>query len=1243
MENAQVYKRFIDYLERRQANAKSDLDIRSHFDEWRHRAVSAGYKQIGLEHGFPSNLAQQFYDITGMDEPDWGRARNFLAHGSIPPPGYHMHPGCRAIFETLEPSDSLLFAETSFIASVASWSVSSRDRDPRHAAVGYVFDDIAHYFMTDYPNRLVQKLNSPASLSAAEQARAQGLMERVVAHKISKYNNQPFRQPAFAEDVCRRVLVVDQSFADASTLFGRANEETFEKMLLAAVRENPDAEIIVKTHPDSIERKQQRQGFFSHMQDRGRVRFLRESVNPYVIFEAVDKVYVVTSQVGFEAAMAGKEVVCFGAPIYAGWGFTDDRQPIPHRKRRRTPLEFFHYFYIWYTHYWTPESPAECEIEEVLDYIVRHRSCRSQLVATEDTPEVSVIIPVHDVEGYIEECIGSVQTQTLTKLEIIPVNDASPDGSQTIIDKLAVDDPRIRPVILTENAGQGFARNRGIDASRGDYVLFLDGDDLLADASALECLCKRARTDDADMVRGRKVVRRYSADGRYTENRDQVEHFLPGEVHGTTYRAHTALLYNGNCWNFLYNRDFLREHDIKFTLPKWEERVFLTKAFLRSSRISCVDIDLTIYRVRTESTVRKAKDLRDVDLQTENFSQVVSLLLAEGAGRKGSELHYHLRFLLTDCLHHTFFGFAFRTACDNGPDAVKRLLDTWAAIVQRSGLEGGDLVAAPSGVSNARFESGGYALIFESLCAERFDLARLAAEEKPLPPEEIYRLFLEGQAPKLVAAVNHYLPAHAAKPGGTPRSRRSAEAPLRLLVHAGASKTGSTYLQHFMELNRPALLRRGVWVPEFGLYRQPGRPHKMGGHGQFLQEAKKGGRELRAALHNGLAEIGDEVHTVVISSEGFFLSPASEVLATHLREFNPEMVVYLRRQDEWASSQYAEFVGGGALGRVSAPVEEWLAESRTQERLDYERFLRRWLEKLPQEKIHVRPFEREALKNADLLEDFLDCLAIGPDSEFVRPSPEQVNDGQLSAAQLEVMRSFNALTFPDNNAYLRFVERGHQIFRSTNADDPPAKATILTTQQRRELLDNAEAGNRWIAETFLGRDDGVLFSNLEVASPATTKGELERVPAEEVAALVASYNTIVRPEPRKQGGKPAPTPDKKHAEPDKKHAKPDKKNAKPDKKDAKLAAAERELAKLKSSRSWRITAPLRFVSRNVHRVLRGGQVLFVAFGFAAIGRFGKAGRILLPYYRRWMPKWVKAAVPSALRSSAKRRLSGMSG
>ena len=93
-------------------------------------------------------------------------------------------------------------------------------------------------------------------------------------------------------------------------------------------------------------------------------------------------------------------------------------------------------------------------------------------------PLISVIIPVYKVEKYLEKCVKSVTDQTYANLEIILVNDGSPDGCGDLCDKLAADDSRIR-VIHKENGGLSSARNAGIDVATGEYLSFIDSDDYI--------------------------------------------------------------------------------------------------------------------------------------------------------------------------------------------------------------------------------------------------------------------------------------------------------------------------------------------------------------------------------------------------------------------------------------------------------------------------------------------------------------------------------------------------------------------------------------------------------------------------------------------------------------------------------------------------------------------------------------------------------------------------------------------
>ena len=94
------------------------------------------------------------------------------------------------------------------------------------------------------------------------------------------------------------------------------------------------------------------------------------------------------------------------------------------------------------------------------------------------TEMISVIVPVYNIKNYVEKCVNSIINQTYQNFEIILVDDGSSDGSEVICDKLAMCDERIR-TYHKANGGLSDARNFGIDKSRGKYISFVDGDDLL--------------------------------------------------------------------------------------------------------------------------------------------------------------------------------------------------------------------------------------------------------------------------------------------------------------------------------------------------------------------------------------------------------------------------------------------------------------------------------------------------------------------------------------------------------------------------------------------------------------------------------------------------------------------------------------------------------------------------------------------------------------------------------------------
>ncbi|MBY6127061.1 glycosyltransferase [Roseovarius atlanticus] len=1115
----EAFEAFDDFLTLRQQDVRGEdgTDIREKVLARRKALWSIGYAGFNLDTAYAANMRLLWPNLEAFDAPDAQSAQNHLLMGTIYADPEHSHTGAVATLQHYQPGHRLLLGEQGFLATSHSWSEAFRRKDPHLGCLGYIYDDIAYYFMADYPNRLIHRLNGDHALTAAETARARTLIDRIVAQKVSKYNSQPIAPPAMTRGYMRRVLVCDQTFADASTIFGKIDEAGFERMLLAALAENPDAEILVKTHPDTAWEKETRTGYYNHLADTGRVRIMRAPINPYMLFDAIDKVYVGTSQIGLEALFAGKEVVCFGAPFYAGWGLTDDRQKIPHRHRARTLEEIFHYFYIWYTIYHVPgagEIPSR--IEDALDYIEAHRPAR--LPAPRHTlstrPKVSVIIPVYGVEAYIGDCLASVQAQTLEDIEIITVNDRSPDQSQAVIDAVAACDPRIRPIVLERNIGQGFARNIGLEAARGDYVWFLDSDDYMPSRDHLRQVHDCALADAADMVRGRKLFEQIEdAEGNVLEmRRDPCEIHFSTPFHAETIASAPRILRSRHFCNWLYRRDFLKAGDIRFLTAQWEERPFLLRALLSATSISGTTSEAFIYRIRQASTARRPKTLRDSFNQLANFEQITAVLEEFGAFVKDSPQAYAAGYMVMQALHILYHGFAYRTVRISGNAAdARRFLDRTAGVLARTGLIFEDMVFDAPQISKERLGTHSYRLLFEALRQRRFDYVDIAVDGRPIEQETVMNCLLRDPADADEAAFQTALSLYARNErvitatGLAPRVEKP-----RLVIHVGQTKTGSTYIQHFLEQNRPALLRAGIWVPDKGLVWQQTRPHKQAGHGGMTREAVNGDHEIRDHIEAALSLAEGRIHTVILSSEAYFLNRRSALIPDHFEGYKAEMIGYFRRQDEWANSQYAEFVAGGAMGRVSAPFAEWIDDPMTRERLDYFSYCQLWAARLGRDAVHARIYDRAALRNGDVVSDFLATLGLEAMDGLDRPDSRQANDMPFGTGHVLMLREINGYDWPDGGAYLDFIQDvSERIIAQRRGDGAKeggaGRVDLIGSAERSRLLNDLEAENAAFARVFCTGAE-TAFAVPDPAEAASGRSSDAGVSVGEIVAIHAALH-----------------------------------------------------------------------------------------------------------------------------------------
>lgn len=249
----------------------------------------------------------------------------------------------------------VLRVEDAFLRSV----LPGRSGEP---PLGLMLDDMGTHFDGSAPSRLEQILKHDPLDDSALLTRARAAIDRMKSGHLSKYN-------AFHPDLpvpdAPYVLVLDQTVGDASIRYGGATDATFRDMLVAARLEHPHARILIKTHPET--QAGHRTGHFGPEDENEQVQLVSDPVSPWALLEGAVAVYTVSSGMGFEAILAGHKPHVFGQPFYAGWGLTEDHQPVNRRGRPLTRAQLFAGAMMIYPTWYDPYRDALCEIEQVLD------------------------------------------------------------------------------------------------------------------------------------------------------------------------------------------------------------------------------------------------------------------------------------------------------------------------------------------------------------------------------------------------------------------------------------------------------------------------------------------------------------------------------------------------------------------------------------------------------------------------------------------------------------------------------------------------------------------------------------------------------------------------------------------------------------------------------------------------------------------------------------------------------------
>lgn len=228
---------------------------------------------------------------------------------------------------------------------------------------------------------------------------------------------------------------------------------------------------------------------------------------------------------------------------------------------------------------------------------------------------ISIIVPVYNASQYLRECIVSILSQSFRDFELILVNDGSTDDSLSICKSYERQDNRIT-VISGANGGVSKARNRGLDAAKGEWVTFADADDYFLD-DALSILYERAMQTGTDLVLANALKLK---NGKLNELHCLKNEVLPNAIMSI---KHFAL------WGYLFNADIIRKNRLRFIdgLAYSEDRIFIYQIARYCKTIAFCNKPVYVYRINETSAcssqdgVRKACHHLDAAYHLSQFAQ----------------------------------------------------------------------------------------------------------------------------------------------------------------------------------------------------------------------------------------------------------------------------------------------------------------------------------------------------------------------------------------------------------------------------------------------------------------------------------------------------------------------------------------------------------------------------------------------------------------------------------------------
>jgi glycosyltransferase involved in cell wall biosynthesis len=271
-------------------------------------------------------------------------------------------------------------------------------------------------------------------------------------------------------------------------------------------------------------------------------------------------------------------------------------------------------------------------------------------------PKVSVVVPVYNVEKYLDECLESVCGQSYANLEILVVNDGSADSSLSICREWELKDSRIR-VFDKPNRGQASARNLALDNATGDYITFIDSDDYYTDARTIECCVDELQRDSSLDIVQYPIV---------TSSKSRCAEFV---TVGTQDIFNRWCLQPRTVTNYTWDKVFRREIFEALRFPEgliFEDRYLFAEIFSNAPKIKYITQGEYFYRQHPNQTVKRKRDEYFYICQIKADSNILRYMPAECVEAYNEVFFRRLSNMMYVCLHDTH--------CDKYIPSISKLL-----------------------------------------------------------------------------------------------------------------------------------------------------------------------------------------------------------------------------------------------------------------------------------------------------------------------------------------------------------------------------------------------------------------------------------------------------------------------------------------------------------------------------------------------------------------------------------------